>query len=220
MAAARPPELADLLDAADAAITERAWKAFVARYSRLLLHTARSSGVDYDGGMDRYRYVLEELRRDDFRRLRQYAVEGRSEFTTWLVVVGRRLCADFHRQRYGRDRGISGESESDAAAVRRRLVDLVASGLEPAHLSDPSSETPEKHLRVAELSQILQSVVESLPARDRVLLKLRFEDDIPVREIAEAMGFPSVFHVYRRLKTLLGTLRRDLRDRGVEGPRP
>lgn len=218
MAVARPTELADLLDAADAAAEENAWVAFVERYSRLLLHTARSSGADYDAAMDRYRYVLEELRRDDFRRLRQYAVEGRSEFTTWLVVVGRRLCADYHRQRYGRDRGTEHNPDTGAAAARRRLVDLVASELEPGLLPGRASESPERQLRIAELSEILQSIVESLSARDRLLLKMRFEDDAPVREIADVMGFPSVFHVYRRLKKLLAAMRSQLEDRGVAGP--
>lgn len=220
MADTLPPELTNLLEAADSATCEAAWTSFVERHSRLLLHTARSFGVDYDDGMDRYEFILSELRRDDFNRLRHYAVRGRSEFTTWLVVVGRRLCSDFFRRRYGRDRASRSGASSESGIMRRRLVDLVASEVDPTVLRDPGAESPEKQLRRVELSHILESTVGSLPARDRLLLKLRFEDDASVRKIAETMGFPSVFHVYRRLKTLLDTLREELTDRGVRGPRP
>ena len=75
--------------------------------------------------MDGYAHVLERLREHDCRRLRGYAPDGRTKFTTWLVVVARRLCLDFHRHRYGR----SDDPAPDAAvarAARRRLVNLVA----------------------------------------------------------------------------------------------
>jgi hypothetical protein len=65
---------------------------------------ASSLGGDQDAVMDRYTDVLEQLRRNDCQRLRGYASDRRSKFTTWLVVVARRLCLDQHRQRYGRDR--------------------------------------------------------------------------------------------------------------------
>jgi hypothetical protein len=32
------------------------------------------------------------------------------------------------------------------------------------------------------------------------------------------MGFPSQFHVYRRLKVVLGELKQQLRQRGIDGP--
>jgi hypothetical protein len=32
------------------------------------------------------------------------------------------------------------------------------------------------------------------------------------------MGFPTQFHVYRRLKSVLGDLREQLQRRGIDGP--
>ena len=49
MASQLPPELAALLAASGQEQVERAWAAFVAHHSRLLLHAARSLGADYDG---------------------------------------------------------------------------------------------------------------------------------------------------------------------------
>jgi len=47
--------------------------------------------VSKDGAMDAYAYVLERLRERDCARLRTYADGGPARFTTWLVVVARRL---------------------------------------------------------------------------------------------------------------------------------
>jgi DNA-directed RNA polymerase specialized sigma subunit len=61
-------------------------------------------------------------------------------------------------------------------------------------------------------------VVEQLPDHDRLLLHLRFAEELPVREIASIMRFPTVFHVYRRLDSVFHTLRRALHLQGVEDP--
>jgi len=99
-----PDELRQLLRAEDAPGREAAWSGLIARYNALLLHVARTVAVNREDAMDAYALVLGELRADDFRRLRSYAGDGRSKFTTWLVVVVQRICLDFVRQRYGRRR--------------------------------------------------------------------------------------------------------------------
>ncbi|MFQ5890333.1 MAG: RNA polymerase sigma factor [Gemmatimonadota bacterium] len=217
-----PPELASLLHSSDPDSREQAWSRFLARYSGLLLHTARSLGGSYDAGMDRYRYVIEELRREDFKRLRKFAAGGRSSFTTWLVVVSRHLCHDYRRARYGRDRESAEGTDvpSGSQATRRRLIDLIASELDPSTLRDRTLADPERQLRAAELSQALEAALSPLPERDRLLLKLRFEDDVPVREISQLMRFPTVFHVYRRLKAVLQDLRERMQEKGIDGSLP
>ena len=100
--AAAPQELLDLLQATDAAATEDAWSRFVTRFSPLLLHTARSVAHEHDRAMDAYTHLLEQLRQEGGRRLRQYVEDPRAQFTTWLVIVAQRVCIDFLPQRYGR----------------------------------------------------------------------------------------------------------------------
>lgn len=196
-----------------------AWKSFLETHSRLLLHTARTLGRDYDAAMDAYAYLLEQLHRDEFRRLRAYRPDGRTKFTTWLVVVTRRLCLDHFRERYGRPPAAG--AQSPARAVRRQLVDLLVDQLDPSGQGDPAAAgDPETQLLTSELSRSLSGALEELDPSDRFLLTLRFDDGLPAREISQVMGFPTPFHVYRRLNALLEQLQTTLRRRGIQGPDP
>ena len=216
-----PAEIADLLGATDPATCDAAWSRFLERHSGLLFHAARSFGSSYDEAMDRYRYMVEEFARDDYRRLRAFSPDGPGKFSTWLVVVAQRLCRDYHRKRYGRLR-TSGE-ESTAAhtrTVRWRLEELVAEELDPTVTSDSQTEDPELSIRRKELGAALALVLDGLEPSDRLLLRYRFEDDRSLAEIAALMHSPSVFHVFRRIRGLMGKLRLQLRRRGVDGPAP
>jgi RNA polymerase sigma factor (sigma-70 family) len=215
MADEHPPDLVRLLAAADSPTRDAAWDTFVATHSRLLLHTARSLNHDHDAAMDGYAYVLEALRENECRRLRAYAADGRSKFSTWLVVVARRLCLDFHRQRYGRTRD-TGIDAREARAARRRLVDLVAEDIDSSRGAPASAADPHADLLSREQSAVLEAALRALPPRDRLFLALRFEEDLSAREIAQVMGLATPFHVYRRLNALLASLRSSLGRRGIE----
>jgi RNA polymerase sigma factor (sigma-70 family) len=192
-----PPDLALLLDSPDPASRERAWAAFLARYNRLLLKAASAFGGGYDARMDRYRFLVESLAAEECRRLRAYHVQARSSFPSWLTVVARRLCVDFERNRTGR----SGRATSDAAA---------SEAPSPVTGVDDVLSDSDRH-------SALESAMATLEPRDRLLLRLRFEDDVPMRRIGEILAMPTVFHVYRRLNVVLIRLRQALKERGIEG---
>jgi RNA polymerase sigma factor (sigma-70 family) len=198
--------------------TDAAWRAFVTEHTRLLLHVARSVSTNHDDTMDAYTFVLEQLRVEEFRRLREFAADPRSKLTTWLVVVARRLCLDLYRRRYGRNRGV----ESNARrAVRRRLRDLVTEDLEFHDLpATHASGGAELAVQQAELHLALDDALLTLLAQDRLLLRLRFDDDLSAQEIARLLDYPSPFHVYRRVNVLLGQLRAALERRGIENALP
>jgi RNA polymerase sigma factor (sigma-70 family) len=210
-----PPVLERLLQASHESSSERAWSDFLQEYSRLILHAARSFGGSYDEAMDRYAYVLERLHQDDFRRLRLYVADGRGKFTTWLVVVVRRCCLDETRSRYGRLRG----DPSAAQLQRRRLADQVAADLDP-DLLPGSDSSPEDLARSDQLNENLAAAIERLDPDDRLLLRLRFHDEVPVAEIARIGSFPTVFHVYRRLNGIFEELRQTLHEAGVRDAAP
>ncbi len=215
---AAPPELQGLLQARDALARDEAWARFVARFSPLLLHTARTVAREHDRSMDAYAHLLDLLRQDDWSRLRQYQEDSGAQFTTWLVVVARRLCVDFLRQRYGR--APTAPSRTADHATRRRLEDLVAVEIgEMAALTEPRAG-PDETLRRRELHLALQASLAQLAPAHRLLLALRFEDDLPVREIAKLLHYPTPFHVYRTLNTVLAGLRRSLAERGVAESEP
>jgi len=48
------------------------------------------------------------------------------------------------------------------------------------------------------------------------MLRLRFGEELSARQVAEALGFPTPFHVYRRLDVVLRSLRASLERAGVE----
>ena len=211
-----PRFLDDLLNGASPADRDRAWEAFVDRHTRLILHAARSLGGDRDSVMDRYAHVLEQLAKDDFRRLRRFAADGRAEFTTWLVVVARRLCVDFERHRFGRARPGCSDGRDDDRAVRRRLIELVRSDVDVQRLEDDRAVPIEEGLDAVEAHRALTEALAHLTPEDRLLIKLRFEDDLPVPRIARELGFATRFHVYRRLDRLLADLRVRLAGVGPE----
>ena len=219
MGAVPDPRLAVILDSSDPAQREEAWSALVQDYTPLLLHAARSLGGDQDVVMDRYAFILESLRQDDFRRLRAYAGDRRTKLSTWLIVVSTRLCLDEYRRRYGRSRSTSDESERSARRQQRKaLADLAGAELDPDELPDRRSPEPDQQIRQDELSGVLKDALATLAPEDRLLLRLRFEDGLSVPRIAALMGLPTPFHAYRRLDQLFGQLRPLLRARGVEDP--
>jgi RNA polymerase sigma factor (sigma-70 family) len=209
------PPLELLLQARPGPPRERAWAAFLHEYSRLILHVARSFGGSYDEAMDRYAHALELIRNNDFRRLRDYAADGRGKFTTWLVVVVRRACIDQDRHRYGRCR----DGRSEEHQQRRRLVDLVAAEVD-LELLPGTGTSPEHNARANDLLDHLDDAIERLEPADRLLLRLRFRDEVSVAEIARIGSFSSVFQVYRQLNGIFEQLRHFLEEAGVRDAAP
>ena len=220
-----PRELSRLLEARSPARADEAWGDFLAVHSRLLLHVVRSLTSEHDAAMDAYARVLERLRDEDCRRLRAYVPDGRSRFTTWLVAVVRRLCLDWHRERFGRARA---EDSADARAAheRRRRLTSLAHDVGVEELTDavdpgtPESDGPDERLRARELLDALDAAIAMLPPADQVLLRLRFDDGRSAQQIARALHYPTPFHVYRRINALLAQLRDTLRARGIESSVP
>lgn len=209
MPMAAPAVLHGLLRAEHPDLRQQAWERFLAEHSRLLLFVARSYGGDYDAVMDRYARLLDHLSRDDFRRLRAFAEDGRSSFTSWLVIVSRNICLDEHRHRYGRARG---RGQPDAG--RRRLVDLVASAIEPEMVVDDGPDAAAA-LEHGEISSVVNAALATLAPADQTLLRLRFDDDLPAAEIAHLLGYPTRFHAYRHIDRALRQLRAALAERGL-----
>lgn len=216
-----PEVLARLLEAADVRARDEAWTQFVDEHSRLLLYVARRNTPDYDGAMDAYAFVLEKLREHEMHRLRGYAADGRGKFTTWLVVVSRRLCLDFYRHRYGRSTNTGPAVDADETrAARRRLFDLALSTVDDSLASQTSDDETDGNLRREELERALDVVMKELTAPDRLLLMLRFHDGLSAAEIASLLHFASPFHVYRRLNHLMASLRERLATLGVRSSEP
>jgi len=190
---APPAEVSNLLRGTDRGDSEGAWAAFLERHTGLLLQVAfKFAGGSYDEAMDSYTYMLDELRRKDCARLRAYVASEECTFSHWLVVVCRRLCLDYYRRKYGRRRG-TGAARGQSAArrdARRRLAQLSTHARELGSL--PDAATPDPSLAVEALLEAgaLRAAVARLDPDDRLLLELRFEQDLTARQIATALGLP------------------------------
>jgi RNA polymerase sigma factor (sigma-70 family) len=220
--AERPGLLARLLESRTLPAQDEAWAGLVEAHTDLLLRTARYFGGDHDAVMDRYAFILEQLRRDQYRRLRGYSARDDSTFDVWLVAVARRLCLDHHRHRYGRVKATDRQDEGTVLerTGRRRLVDLLGEALEVTSIPDPARSAPDQELAARELHRALTAALDALEPSDRLLLRLLYEEELTARETARLMRLPTLFHVYRRRNQLLTALRRQLQSSGVHEVEP
>jgi RNA polymerase sigma factor (sigma-70 family) len=188
----------------------------ITRHTRLLISIARSFGGDNDLAMERYEYVLGKLRENDFRRLRAFDSNAGATFSTWLTVAARRMCLDLHRAKFGRQRA---EHTNDRSAIiratRRALGESFTSDIDAETLANDSVQ-PDVGMIREHRDQCLRDAISRLTPRERLLLTLRFEDDLTASRIAAVLGLPSPFHVYRRLNTILSSLRTRLVSKGIE----
>jgi RNA polymerase sigma factor (sigma-70 family) len=214
-----PDVLQQLLSAREPPALEAAWAAFLESHSNLILQVARSLRGDHDVVMDRYAFVLESLQRDDFHRLRTFQADGTGRFSTWLIVVVRRLCLDHHRQRYGRTQSDT-RASLERRDERRQLENLVGEELGLGLLEAPAEAAPDSVLLKGELRNGLVRALRCLTASDRLVLRLRFEDDRSVPEIARMLGAGSPFSMYRRIDRILAELKQALQSGGIEESAP
>jgi len=200
-----PIQLRHLLEAADGPAFDQAWTEFLRSYSRLILYVARQKPRDDDGVMDRYAFVVEKLGENNCRRLRTFAADGRGKFTTWLMVVVRRLCLDHDRHKYGRSPATHGHY----SAAAERSVELIVDSAMMERFVDDAPLADEK-LEKKQMLERLEAATARLDAGDRLLLALRYHDNRSAREIASIMSLPTPFHVYRRLTRIHDALREAL----------
>jgi RNA polymerase sigma-70 factor (ECF subfamily) len=125
----------------------------------------------YDGALPRvYRYLLartgdeslaEELTQQTFIEAIRNSRQfaGRSDLVTWLIAIARRKLVDHYRK---------------AGADHRRSIRLA---------DQPSNSGPPAETRLAVLDALGQ-----LAPDQRLALTYRYLDQLPVREIAEALG--------------------------------
>jgi RNA polymerase sigma-70 factor (ECF subfamily) len=139
---------------------------------------------DLDDGVQQVRLRLLEHRSDSAR-------QALRDPLAWAAVVASRVAADWHRNRR-RD-----ESLRDRLAARW-----------PAGVAAGRSEE-ERMLALSVAARL-----ETLPAQLRQVISLRFYADLPVRDIAAALGVPEGT-VKSRLHRAVSVLRRGLRESEV-----
>lgn len=243
-----------------------AWEAFLDQYSAILYQTAAAYSDDEDDAADCYLHICEQLSRHGFRRLLKFKPEGSASFTTWLRVVARNLCYDWHRSRSGRrrpfkslqfltelERGVydcrigQGLSEEETlqhlrlafpdlsppqlVEVERRVEHSLNSrqrwilstrrvhffNLNAALATDEGQDgmaqiadlraNQETLVAAREQHSQLKKGVASLSKEERLMLQLRFEEDLSLETIAGLTGLGDAQRVHRRIRAVLEKLR-------------
>lgn len=149
-----------------------AWSALVARYGGFIYGRVRSYLDDAGGSagpadvQDVFQDVFARLLDRDARALRLW--HGRCSLAAWLGFVVRTEC----RRWLTRARR--------AGAVDFDLVENVLGEAPP----DPAPDEPS-------LRQRLSILLADLPPRERLLLRLRFQQGLKVKEIARVLNMPA-----------------------------
>jgi RNA polymerase sigma factor (sigma-70 family) len=218
METAAPLVLGELLDASDSIQREAAWEELISRNTKLLLGVARSLRGDHDEIMERYSYILGKLREGNFHRLRTFDPEGGASFSTWLAVAARRLCLDYHRNVYGRQRATTATPRSvELRLARRSLADSIAAEIDTDYLPDAAAIGADVQAVLRERDSLLCAELSRLSPRERLILALRFQDGLSASRMARILSLPTPFHVYRQLNGILRGLRTALLARGLDG---
>jgi RNA polymerase sigma factor (sigma-70 family) len=259
-------DVALLLERLRSADALAGWQEFLLHYSSVLYQTVRTFTDDEDEASDCFVHICEQLVRNGFRRLLQFKTDGTASFKTWLRVVARNLCYDWHRTKHGRLRPFKSvqnfsllELEVYRCRYERRLsreetlqqlrlswpainmeglTDVegrIENSLNPRQhwllsawkqresgvsISDSEEETwdevasasdkgpnPERIAVGRQQRARLHKSVGFLPPIERLIVHLRFEEELSLAEIAALTGLGDAQRVHRRIAAILQKLR-------------
>ena len=138
------------------------WRTFVRRISPVVFSVIRgtliSAGRDGGEAHDLLQELFLRLCKDNFRLLKQYNPE-RARLSTWLAVIARNMTIDYLRRR------------------RPPTISL--------------EEIPEQGSEETGIGHEMDGIVISfqvLPPRQMMVMKLMYEKDMDVKEVADFMG--------------------------------
>ena len=84
---------------------DRAWDSFLERFNKLIMAVIRKLVSDHDETMEIYAHVLENLKKDNYKKLTSFFDQRRDYgFESWIAVVARNCCFDWFRREKGRRR--------------------------------------------------------------------------------------------------------------------
>jgi len=147
------------------------WEEFLHEYSPILYQVARAYTTDTDSAADCYLHICEQLARNNFRRLRKFRSDGKASFTTWLRVVARNLCFDWHRKQTGRFRPFKSIQSLSQLEVEIYMCRFER-GLSPEQtLAELRPTSP--GLDLAQLTEVEKQIETSLNSRQRWILQVR-----------------------------------------------
>ncbi len=168
--------------------SELAFRTLVERYQRpvfsLVLRMVRDHGIAEDVTQEVFVKAWVALSRYDPRR----------RFASWLFKIASNAAIDQLRRKKLPTTPIE-TSDADQSSILDRI-------------EDERSESPDTLVKRHELSSALEAAVAALRPEYRLVVLLRFREELPYKDIAEATGMP-----LGTVKTNLRRARREIEDR-------
>lgn len=168
--------------------SELAFRTLVERYQRpvfsLVLRMVRDHGIAED--------VTQEVFVKAWMALSRY--DPRRRFASWLFKIASNAAIDQLRRKKLPTTPLE-TSDADQSSILDRL-------------EDERSESPDTLVKRRELSAALEAAVAALRPEYRLVVLLRFREELPYKDIAEATGMP-----LGTVKTNLRRARREIEER-------
>ena len=172
-----------------------AWDSFVLQYSNLVYHTIKKTlnlhQVEPRADLveDLYQEFFISLLRNDYNKLRQFRGAHGCSLASWLRLLTVRLTIDFLRKQAPTSGEVAGAMSRD-------------------------SPDPAEPLINEEQERLLIQAIQSLSARDRILLDLCYRQALASEEVAQLLK-TSVNAVYVQKSRVLEKIREVLRRSGA-----
>ena len=168
--------------------SELAFRTLVERYQRpvfsLVLRMVRDHGIAED--------VTQEVFVKAWMALARY--DPRRRFASWLFKIASNAAIDQLRRKKLPTTPLE-TSDADQSSILDRI-------------EDERSESPDTLVKRHELSAALEAAVAALRPEYRLVVLLRFREELPYKDIAEATGMP-----LGTVKTNLRRARREIEER-------
>lgn len=149
---------------------QRAFAELVELYKDKIFHLANRMLNNRHEAED----VVQETFLRVFRNLDRY--DENLKFSTWIYRIGTNLCIDRLRKRkpsYSLDAEINDQDGTDGYSMI------------------PSDDrTPESEMLLSETQRIIHESIESLPAKYKTIMLLRYIQDLSLQEISEVLDLP------------------------------
>jgi RNA polymerase sigma factor (sigma-70 family) len=164
-------------------------------------------------GHECYVYVLDKIMEKNYAVIN--AFQGRSTFKTYLVSITNRLAIDFYRHRYGRTSTKSNPEQP--SPKKNRLKTVSAIDLEnlsdEGHLDETVIQREDQEAK-KRLVGIVKAQLSELSPEDRLLLKMKYEDNFKISEIAEILKLDQK-KTYRKINKILSDLKEEFLKKGL-----
>ena len=163
-------------------------------------------------GHECYVYVLDKLMENNYAVIN--AFQGRSTFKTYLFSITNRLAIDFYRHRYGKTSKKSNPEQPVPKKNRLKIVSVIdQENLSDEERLDETVMNREDEEVKKRLEGIVKSQLSELSSEDRLLLKMKYEDNFKVSEIAEILKLDQK-KTYRKINTLLSSFKEEFLKEG------